>query len=328
MDLRIYNERDRASALYFLKRELFRLATFPDNWCHESNPNLTKEKMASAGFFYTGLIDRVQCAFCKVYIDRWCPEDTPIIEHKRHTINACEDQFIFCPLMANFPTGNVPRDITGREITWNSDIMRFRALMDKMPNYAARDNLIEGLIFIRDVTLADIINTQSAKKPSMKMQTRREETFINWPVSLQQSVNIKAMAHAGFYHTGKIELISIHLSFFFLITHFTLLGFEDEVQCYHCKCRIMDWDANKDPWVEHIEKNHKCFHVRLVKGSAFIKKVQRKIFDRKLCETIFKEVLDEIEKDEPKTPKDNDDDDDEDNNGKINDDNNEGLVIF
>jgi hypothetical protein len=165
MDLRILNEHDRTSALCFLKRELFRLATFPDNWCHESNPNLTKEKMASAGFFYTGLIDRVQCAFCRVYLDRWGPQDTPTIEHKRHTLNAPEGQFIFCPLMADFPTGNVTRDIiTVCEITWNSDIMRFNALINKMPDYAARDNLLEGLIFIQDATPADIIKTQPPKK--------------------------------------------------------------------------------------------------------------------------------------------------------------------
>ncbi len=51
MDLSILGGHNCVIALRLLKCELFRLATFPDNWLHESNPNLTKAKMASAGFF-------------------------------------------------------------------------------------------------------------------------------------------------------------------------------------------------------------------------------------------------------------------------------------
>ena len=68
MDLTTLNTSDRRSVLWFLKRESWRLATFSDDWQHQNNPNLTKEAMAAAGFFYTGNGDQVQCPFCLIII--------------------------------------------------------------------------------------------------------------------------------------------------------------------------------------------------------------------------------------------------------------------
>jgi hypothetical protein len=107
--------------------------------------------------------------------------------------------------MAAFPTGNVCRDdVTGREITWSRDIGTFNSLLNNLPDNNNNAGLLpDGLILVRETTLADIIKTQLPKKPSMKIQTKREETFTNWPIVLRQSVNIKVMAQAGFYCTGK-----------------------------------------------------------------------------------------------------------------------------
>jgi hypothetical protein len=75
-----------------------------------------------------------------------------------------------------------------------------------------------------------------------------------------------------------------------------------------------------DPWVEHVKKNPKCFHVRLAKGIEFIKDVQCKMLERKLDESVSN-----VEENNPTTP---DDDDDVDDGELDDDDNNEGLVIF
>jgi len=41
-------------------------------------------ELARAGFFYTGAIDRVQCAFCQGFLRNWVDGDTPEGEHRRH----------------------------------------------------------------------------------------------------------------------------------------------------------------------------------------------------------------------------------------------------
>ena len=42
-------------------------------------------ELASAGFFFTGTADRVQCAFCRGILRNWEPNDVPIIEHFDHS---------------------------------------------------------------------------------------------------------------------------------------------------------------------------------------------------------------------------------------------------
>lgn len=40
------------------------------------------ERLARAGFYFTGLADRVQCFSCKKTVENWCREDTPVERHK------------------------------------------------------------------------------------------------------------------------------------------------------------------------------------------------------------------------------------------------------
>nr|UYX49715.1 alk-exo [Darna trima granulovirus] len=41
----------------------------------------TKEQMAEAGFYYTGLSDKVMCFHCNGGLDEWYPEDDPWKQH-------------------------------------------------------------------------------------------------------------------------------------------------------------------------------------------------------------------------------------------------------
>jgi hypothetical protein len=187
--------------LRILRRELFRLATFPDQWYHESKHELTKAKLAQAGFFYTGTEDRVQCAFCLVIIGDWEDDDIPGVEHRRHTLDATGERYRFCPLVANFPTGNVTRDpVTGHEVTNGHLIQEFNRLLSRSTQ---PDELPGGIIFHSEITLNDIIIAQPPRVPTMKSVTMRESTYENWPLILRLSIGVTNMAKAGFSCTGK-----------------------------------------------------------------------------------------------------------------------------
>ena len=58
-----------------------RLRTY-ENWPKQLKQ--TNSEMASAGFFYTGRGDRVQCYYCGLLLHRWEDEDRPVAEHVRH----------------------------------------------------------------------------------------------------------------------------------------------------------------------------------------------------------------------------------------------------
>ncbi len=236
MDLERLSTSDRTTALRLLKREIFRVSTFQDDWHHENSQELCKNKMAAAGFFYTGTHDRVQCAFCLIFIECWEPGDTPMNEHRKHTLLATGERYVFCPLMAGFSVGNVPRDpITGNEVSTNNrDVIAFNLLLiNSTPN---PDALPAGLVLLQQTMLPSIIRPQPPRKPAFRTMVKREETFQNWPLLLKQSVGVKAMAKAGFFYTGKKNKQLYHFKPNFPC--FVFLAFSDEVQCYHCKCRI------------------------------------------------------------------------------------------
>ena len=69
-----------------LKTESARLATFHD-WPEPAARIVDPLDIARAGMFYTGQIDRVQCAFCRGCLRNWVQGDNPAEEHRKNFPN-------------------------------------------------------------------------------------------------------------------------------------------------------------------------------------------------------------------------------------------------
>ena len=69
-----------------LKDEEVRLSTFHD-WPERAARIIEPRDLAKAGLFYTGQIDRVQCAFCRGFLRNWVQGDRPVNEHRKHFPN-------------------------------------------------------------------------------------------------------------------------------------------------------------------------------------------------------------------------------------------------
>lgn len=63
-----------------LRREEVRLRSFDQRFTATSPNPLA---LAAAGFFYLGVADQVQCAFCRGVVRDWEPQDEPRQEHMR-----------------------------------------------------------------------------------------------------------------------------------------------------------------------------------------------------------------------------------------------------
>jgi hypothetical protein len=100
MDLKQLTPSEQISCLRSLQHYDKRLETFQDTWPHQNKSEQNKIKMAEAGFFYTGVEDRVQCAFCLISLEAWEPGETPTQEHRRHTLDAEGKRYVFCPFLA------------------------------------------------------------------------------------------------------------------------------------------------------------------------------------------------------------------------------------
>ena len=81
-----------------LRVESARFATFHD-WPERAASIVDPRDLARAGMFYTGQIDRVQCAFCRGYLRNWVQGDKPAEEHHKH--------FPDCPFVRNVDVGTL-----------------------------------------------------------------------------------------------------------------------------------------------------------------------------------------------------------------------------
>ncbi|XP_046555951.1 putative inhibitor of apoptosis isoform X3 [Haliotis rubra] len=60
----------------------------------------TPAVLAKAGFYYTGVGDRVECPFCYGILKKWHTDDDPLIEHVKH--------FPYCKFIQGDDVGNIP----------------------------------------------------------------------------------------------------------------------------------------------------------------------------------------------------------------------------
>ncbi|XP_032681186.1 E3 ubiquitin-protein ligase XIAP-like [Odontomachus brunneus] len=174
----IIDEVDEVDSLDY-RYELIRIQSFK-NW---PVPYMKPEKLAAAGFYYTGELDIVKCFECGTETYKWQEGDEPLVDHKRQSPT--------CRFLRNIVCNN----ISASEIADNvSPIV---------------SPLLEG----RDVCgpykhdlLPDYYNpTNSSSTYPKYLEYKRYEvrfrSFEHWPTSFKQ--NPKQLSLAGFYYTGR-----------------------------------------------------------------------------------------------------------------------------
>lgn len=85
------------------------------------------------------------------------------------------------------------------------------------------------------------------ENPPLFIVDERIKTFKNWPFSDKNKCNIRNMAEAGFYSiaTGTEDA--------------------DSAKCFLCGKELDGWEADDDPWTEHVKHAAKCAFVQLGK---------------------------------------------------------------
>ena len=155
-------------------REEARLNSFLYTW--PSSSPVSPEDLAKAGFYFTRISDRVQCAFCFGVLRNWEEGDDALGEHRRYFPN--------CPFVRGEDVGNEPIDHT-------------------RPPEGVRLGIPASSVESSD-TLGVV--TQRPKRPELAIESKRRETFQRWPTQLVQSA--AEMVAAGFYYTGQYQSLA------------------------------------------------------------------------------------------------------------------------
>ncbi|XP_078579679.1 baculoviral IAP repeat-containing protein 7-like [Branchiostoma floridae x Branchiostoma japonicum] len=229
-----------------LNTELHRVHTF-FGW-PEGTP-VRPERLAKLGFFYLGVRDKVECAFCGGVLHQWEEGDDPKTEHQRH--------YPHCPFIRNCATSNVPLDnpATPNVPQDSPDSCTEQQSSGQWRNFAQQDSTVEQQSERRGHIESEPPpppgGTDHPKHPELSSEEDRLSTFFRWP--LYSPISPRKLAQAGFYYTY----------------------IDDQVKCYWCEGGLKDWQAGDDPWTEHARwYGEECGFVLRERGIGYVRQIK------------------------------------------------------
>ena len=218
-------------------RERTRLQTFEHLW--PLPDEVTPSAMAKAGFYYTGIADRVQCAICRGILRNWEPGDIPWDEHKNY--------FGFCRLITGQDGSNIPIDI------------------DNLPSLT-----IEELLALANPGDGMAPWTQCIRQPSQRQSyherlqtptvaqivTRPQQGVIDEVDKKYVSVAARVKTYAEKRWEGCVSPVDLAEAGFYMT------GEGDEVVCFECQVSLCEWKTGDDPLQAHQRFSPDCSHLR------------------------------------------------------------------
>uniref|UniRef100_A0A667YP34 Baculoviral IAP repeat containing 2 n=1 Tax=Myripristis murdjan TaxID=586833 RepID=A0A667YP34_9TELE len=225
--------------------ELFRISTF----ARFPASGVTERSLARAGWFYTGVGDRVQCFRCNVTAEGWQAGDCPTEKHRQLSPSCSFIQSLpstanllssshsaFSPLRsapviplsgpgpAPVPGPNPPTVSQGEEPVGYLN-MGFSA---PPPSSPLSSRGVEDMSHQRPPT---------CHNPSMRREQDRLDSFHSWTLSI---ITPAELAKAGFYYLGQ----------------------GDRVACFSCGGQLSNWEPGDRAVSEHQRHYPNCRFVR------------------------------------------------------------------
>ncbi|XP_036282080.1 baculoviral IAP repeat-containing protein 2 isoform X2 [Pipistrellus kuhlii] len=208
---------------YDFSCELYRMSTYST---FPTGVPVSERSLARAGFYYTGVNDKVKCFCCGLMLDNWKQGDNPIEKHKQ--------LYPSCSFIQNLVS------VTGLESTLKSTspvrnsfphalspTMEQRASFSgSYPNLSPNplhSGAVEDLSHLRTNPYSYAMSTEQA----------RLLTYHPWPLTF---LSPSELARAGFYYIGP----------------------GDRVACFACGGKLSNWEPKDDAMSEHRRHFPNC----------------------------------------------------------------------
>ncbi|XP_070769393.1 E3 ubiquitin-protein ligase XIAP [Enoplosus armatus] len=136
---------------------------------------VSAERLARAGFYFTGHADRVRCFSCQKTVENWCRGDTPVERHKEVSPSC---RFLSCTHRSSCNTSSDTTLTNGSIYNEEAEDMEYR---------------------LRTGEVVDESTYPMA--PHMRNEEARLQTFSCWPSTAP--VRPQDLAQAGLYYLGK-----------------------------------------------------------------------------------------------------------------------------
>uniref|UniRef100_A0A8C7ZQ89 Baculoviral IAP repeat containing 2 n=1 Tax=Oryzias sinensis TaxID=183150 RepID=A0A8C7ZQ89_9TELE len=217
--------------------ELFRFSTF----ARFPTSVVTERSLARAGWFYTGVGDRVQCFRCNVTAEGWLAGDCPTEKHRQLSPT--------CPFIQSLPS------TTNLLSSSHSAFSPLRIAQLSGPGPAASNpsggQSEEAVGYLNMAFSAPPPSSPLASRgvedlshqrptchnPSMRREQDRLDSFQPWAISI---ITPAELAKAGFYYLGQ----------------------NDRVACFSCGGQLSNWEPGDRAVSEHQRHYPNCRFVR------------------------------------------------------------------
>ncbi|KAK5865094.1 hypothetical protein PBY51_016285 [Eleginops maclovinus] len=140
---------------------------------------VSAERLARAGFYFTGQADRVRCFSCQATVENWCRGDTPVERHKEVSPSC---RFLSCIHRPNFNPGFDTSLTNGSAYNEEAEDMEFRLRTGEV---------VDQSIF--------------PMLPHMRSEEARLRTLSDWPSDAP--VTPQDLAQAGLYYLGEADRV-------------------------------------------------------------------------------------------------------------------------
>ncbi|XP_062868321.1 baculoviral IAP repeat-containing protein 2 isoform X1 [Trichomycterus rosablanca] len=217
--------------------ELYRISTFAK---FPSTAPVTERSLARAGFYYTGVVDRVQCFRCNVTAENWQSGECPAERHKQLSPSCTFIQSL--PSTANLLSSSHSAFSPPRNVTVNVSVVA--SAVNQADEQAGYLNMGFGNLAPASPLTSRGVEDVSHQRPSacnnpnMRREQDRLDTFQNWTVT---TITPTELAKAGFYYLNQ----------------------GDRVACFSCGGHLSSWEPGDRAVSEHQRHYPHC---RFVKG--------------------------------------------------------------
>uniref|UniRef100_A0A8C7N7B2 RING-type E3 ubiquitin transferase n=2 Tax=Oncorhynchus TaxID=8016 RepID=A0A8C7N7B2_ONCKI len=213
--------------------ELFRISTF----ARFPSLGVTERSLARAGWFYTGVGDRVQCFRCNVTAEGWQTGDCPTERHRQLSSSCSFIQTL--PSTANLLSSSHSAFSPLRNIVRLCQPTVSSAVREPVgylnmgfsappPSSPLSSRGVEDMSHQRPPT---------CHNPSMRREQDRLDSFHSWILSI---ITPSELAKAGFYYLGQ----------------------GDRVACFTCGGQLSNWEPGDRAVSEHQRHYPNCHFVR------------------------------------------------------------------
>uniref|UniRef100_A0A8D2D0I8 RING-type E3 ubiquitin transferase n=1 Tax=Sciurus vulgaris TaxID=55149 RepID=A0A8D2D0I8_SCIVU len=213
---------------YDFSCELYRMSTY--STFPEGVP-VSERSLARAGFYYTGVKDKVKCFCCGLMLDNWKQGDNPIEKHKKlypscsfvQNLNSVNNSKATSQPSLSPPFSSSLTNSTHSLLPSLENSGYFSGSYSSFPSNPVNSRANQDFSALRMNPYHCAMNTEKA----------RLLTYQTWPLTFLSPTDL---AKAGFYYIGP----------------------GDRVACFACGGKLSNWEPKDDAMSEHLRHFPNC----------------------------------------------------------------------